>query len=183
MGLIAPLSGALAGSGQEMLAGARSFQRVHGDSVLGRPVQLFLKDSAGATPDAVRRMAQELLDEKHVSFLMGFADDADVFAVAPLAGASHVPMLVMGAQGADLTGRSRFVVRLSFTWAQVLAPLARWAAQNGIRSAYTLASGTAGGAHAEPAFRKACGDAGVLISGGERLAPEQRDFAGPLRHI
>jgi branched-chain amino acid transport system substrate-binding protein len=73
--------------------------------------------------------------------------------------------------------KSPYIARVSFTEGQVTAPLAEWAAHNGIKTVYTMVSDYAPGIDAEKVFDKAFLAAGGKIAGSVRMPLTNPDFA------
>jgi len=72
VGVLYTLSGATAPVGERAVSGAEFWQEQVGDieGVLGRPVELIVKDTKG-TPDGAQAAARELIDEDGVSLVVG----------------------------------------------------------------------------------------------------------------
>jgi branched-chain amino acid transport system substrate-binding protein len=183
IGLIAPFSGPFAGMGKQVESGARAYLDQHGSKVAGREIQLLVKDVTGVAPDVAKNLAQGLLVRDKVDFLAGFVLTPNALAVAPLASEAKTPMVVMNAATSVITTKSPYVVRVSFTLPQVSAPLATWAAKNGIKSVYTLVSDYAPGADAEAQFKKTFEAAGGKIADSVRVPVQNPDFAPYIQRI
>jgi branched-chain amino acid transport system substrate-binding protein len=65
----------------------------------------------------------------------------------------------------------------------VTAPLATWAARNGIKSVYTLVSDYAPGADAEAQFRQTFEAAGGKVVGGVKVPVQNPDFAPYIQRL
>ena len=183
IGLIAPFSGAFAGMGKQVEGGVRAYLDQHGSKVAGREIELLVKDVTGVAPDVAKSLAQGLLVRDKVDFLAGFVLTPNALAVAPLATEAKKPMVVMNAATSVITSKSPYVVRVSFTLPQVSAPLATWAAKNGIKSVYTLVSDYAPGADAEAQFKKTFEAAGGKITDSVRVPVQNPDFAPYIQRI
>ena len=72
VGVIAEMSGPFAEFGKQMQAGIRAYQKMHGDSVAGKRVEVVIKDVGGPNPDAAKRIATELVVREKVNVLAGF---------------------------------------------------------------------------------------------------------------
>jgi branched-chain amino acid transport system substrate-binding protein len=183
VGMLVEMSGPFADIGRQIMNGAQAYVKAHGDTVAGRKVVLLVKDTTGMAPDVAKRQAQELVTNDKVDFLAGFGLTPNALAVAPLATESKTPMIVMNAATSVITTRSPYIVRVSMTLPQVTAPLATWAARNGIREVYTLVSDYGPGIDAETQFRKTFTEAGGKIVGGVRTPPNNPEFAPFLQRI
>jgi branched-chain amino acid transport system substrate-binding protein len=183
VGMILEMSGPFADIGRQLLNGARAYVKAHGDSVAGRKIELIVKDTTGASPEIAKRMAQQLIVNDKVDFLAGFGLTPNALAVAPVATEAKKPMIVMNAATSVITTRSPYIARVSMTLPQVTAPLAAWAARNGVKEAYTLVSDYGPGIDAETTFKKAFTAAGGKIVGDIRVPLRNPDFAPFLQRI
>ncbi len=68
IGLVMPMTGALASNGREAVAAAKLYIAQHGDTVAGKKIELIVKDD-GSIPDNGKRLAQELIINDKVSLL------------------------------------------------------------------------------------------------------------------
>src|SRR5690606_17744371 len=133
VGLVVPLSGPFASTGQQMMNGVNLYVQEHGATVAGRKVVLIVKDDTGVSPAITKRQAQELLIKDEVDVLAGFGLTPGAFATAPLAEQTEAPMVVMNAATSAITTRSDYITRTSTTLPQVAAPMATWAKDNGVQ--------------------------------------------------
>ncbi|MER1968261.1 ABC transporter substrate-binding protein [Castellaniella sp. GW247-6E4] len=183
IGLIVPLSGPFASTGQQMVNGAELYLKEHGDTVAGRKVVLIAKDDTGVNPAISKRQAQELLIKDKVDVFAGFGLTPGAFAVAPLATEAKVPMVVLNAATSSITTKSDYVVRTSMTLPQVSAPMATWAAANGIKKVYTITADYGPGHDAAAQFKKTFTAAGGEIVGELHTPMTKPDFAPFLQKI
>jgi branched-chain amino acid transport system substrate-binding protein len=183
VGVIAEFSGPFADYGKNIENGMRTYLKLHGDTHAGRKVELVLRDTTGPAPDIAKRHAQELLTRDHVDFLAGFGLTPNAVAVAPLATQAKTPMIVMNAATSILTTKSPYIARFSMTLPQVTAPMADWAAKNGIKKVHSLVADYAPGIDAEEAFKKAFVAAGGQIVDSVRIPLKNPEFAPFLQRI
>ncbi|WP_269498484.1 ABC transporter substrate-binding protein [Castellaniella sp. S9] len=183
IGMIVPLSGPFASTGQQMMNGAQLYLKEHGDTVAGRKVVLIAKDDTGVNPAISKRQAQELLIKDKVDLFAGFGLTPAAFAVAPLATEAKVPMVVLNAATSSITTKSDYVVRTSMTLPQVSAPMATWAAQNGIKKVYTITADYGPGHDAAAQFKKTFTAAGGEVIGELHTPMTKPDFAPFLQKI
>ncbi len=183
IGLVAPFSGVAADYGKQMEAGMKAWMKIHGDTVAGRKIQILVRDTTGPNPEIAKRLAQELVTRDKVDFLAGFGFTPSALAAAPVATESKTPMVVMNAASSVVTTRSPYIVRFSMTLPQVSAPMATWAAKNGIRKVYTLVADYAPGLDAEKAFAAAFTAAGGAIVDSVRVPLRNPDFAPFVQRI
>lgn len=183
VGLIGPFSGPGAEYGRQMEAGARTWMKLHGDTVAGRRIELVVRDTGGPNPEVAKRLAQELVTRDKVEFLAGFGFTPEALAAAPVATEARVPMIVMNAASSVVTTRSPYIARLSMTLPQNSAPMATWAAKNGIKRVYTLVSDYAPGLDSEAAFKAAFAAAGGQVVDSVRVPLRNPEFAPYVQRI
>src|SRR5689334_2319422 len=161
IGLILPMTGGQASTGQQIDAAVKLYMQQKGDTVAGKKIQVILKDDA-AIPDNTKRLAQELIVNDKVNFIAGFGVTPAALAAAPLATQAKVPEIVMAAGTSIITERSPYIVRTSFTLPQSSVIIADWALKNKIKKVVTMVSDYAPGADAEKSFSER-----VKAGGGE----------------
>lgn len=175
VGLILPMTGPFASTGRQIEAACRLYVQQSGGAG-GRPIEILLRDDAGVA-DTTRRLAQELVVNEKVAVLAGFGLTPLALAAAPLATRAKVPMVVMAAATSSITEASPFVVRTSQTVPQVTAPMAEWAARNGIRRVVTVVTDYGPGLDAERWFREPFLKAGGQVPEALRVPLANPDFA------
>src|SRR5450432_4181904 len=184
IGLVLPMTGPFAGYGKQIEHGIRLYLAANGDTFAGRKVELIIKDdSPGTAGDVSKRLAQELVVKDKVDILAGFALTPSAFAVAPVATEAKKPMVVMNAATSAITTKSNYLVRASMTLPQNTAPIASWAARNGIKNVFTLVADFGPGQDAETQFKKTFTAAGGKIVGDVRVPVRNPDFAPYLQRI
>jgi branched-chain amino acid transport system substrate-binding protein len=183
VGVIAPFSGPFADYGREMEAGIKAYMKLNGNTVAGKKVEVLIKDTTGPVPDVAKRLAQELVVREKVDFLAGFGLTPEALAVADIATEAKKPMIVMNAASSVVTTRSPYIVRFSMTLPQITAPVAAWAAKNGIQRVFTLVSDYAPGIDSEGAFKKAFAAAGGQVVDSIRVPLRNPEFAPFIQRI
>jgi branched-chain amino acid transport system substrate-binding protein len=183
VGVIAPFSGAFADYGKEIQAGIRAYVKLNGETVGGKKVEVIYKDTTGPLPDVAKRLAQELVVREKVDFLAGFGLTPEAMAVADIATQAKKPMIVMNAATSAVTTRSPYIVRVSMTLPQGSAPIATWAAKNGIKKVFTLVSDYAPGIDSETQFKKTFTEAGGQVVDSIRVPLRNPEFAPFLQRI
>src|SRR6185312_9585381 len=161
----------------------KAWMKIHGDSVNGRKLELLVRDTGGPNPEVAKRLSQELVTRDNVDFLAGFGFTPEAMAAAPVATESKTPMIVMNAASSVVTTRSPYIARFSMTLPQVSAPMATWAAKNGIRKVYTLVADYAPGLDAEKQFKKTFTEAGGTGVDSVRVPLKNPDFAPFVQRI
>ncbi len=183
IGLVLPMSGPFAGYGKQIEGGVRLYLKQHGDTFSGRKVVLVVKDDTGVAPEISKRVAQELVVQDKVDILAGFGLTPSAFAVAPIATEAKKPMIVMNAATSAVTTKSNFILRTSMTLPQITAPIASWAAKNGIHKVFTVVADYGPGHDAEGQFKKTFGAAGGEVVGEVRTPVKNPDFAPFLQKV
>ena len=183
VGLVAPFSGVAADYGRQMEGGIKAFFKLHGDTFAGRKIQILVRDTTGPNPEIAKRLAQELVTRDKVDFLAGFGFTPEALAAAPIATEAKKPMVVMNAASSVVTTRSPYIARFSMALPQVSAPMATWAARNGIKKVYTLVADYAPGIDSETAFKNAFTAAGGQVVDSVRVPLRNPEFAPFVQRI
>ncbi|QRM29218.1 ABC transporter substrate-binding protein [Microvirga sp. VF16] len=181
IGLILPMTGPFASTGRQIEAAAKLYMQQKGDTVAGKKIQLIVKDDTG-TADVTKRLAQELIVQEKVSVLAGFGLTPLALATAPLATQAKVPEVVMAAATSIIPEQSPYIVRSSFTAAQVTVPLAEWAAKEGLKRVVTIVSDYAPGIDVEKAFTETFTKAGGQVEN-LRVPLANPDFSPFLQKV
>ncbi len=182
IGLIAPLTGPFATTGKQLEAAAKLFIAKNGDTIAGRKVELIVKDDTGVA-DVTKRLAQDLIVTNKVDVLAGFGLTPLAFATAPIATQAKTPMVVMAAATSSITEASPFIVRSSFTAAQVVTSLADWAVKDGIKKVVSLVTDYGPGIDAEKYFNAQFAAAGGTVIEAIRVPLRNPDFAPFLQKV
>lgn len=113
--------------------------------------------------------ARKLVLEDEVDVIVGVVSSGVLGAVRDFVHGAEVPLIVANAGNDHATGKdcSPWIVRVSFSNAQINRPMGRWMAENGVKRAYTLAPDYAAGRQMIEAFTKSFTAAGGEIAGGE----------------
>jgi branched-chain amino acid transport system substrate-binding protein len=183
VGVVAPFSGVAGDYGKQMEGGIKAFFKLHGDTFAGRKIQLLIRDTGGPNPEVAKRLAQELVTRDKVDFLAGFGFTPEAMAAAPVATESKTPMVVMNAASSVVTTRSPYIARFSMTLQQVSAPMATWAAKNGMKKVYTLVADYAPGIDSETAFKREFEARGGQVVDSVRVPLRNPDFAPFVQKI
>ena len=177
IGIIMPYSGQFADPAAQSENGLKLYLKQHGDKLGGRDVEIIRKDTGGINPPVAKRLAQELITRDNVDILTGFQLTPNALAAADVSAEAKKFMVILNAGTAIITTKSNYVARVSFTVPQLNQTLATWAAQNGLKSAYTLVADFGPGIDAEAAFHKGFKEAGGEILGSVRMAVQSPDFS------
>jgi len=182
IGLILPMTGQQASTGRQIEAAAKLYMAQHGDTVVGKKVQLIVKDDT-SIPDVTKRLAQELVVNDKVNVLAGFGITPSALATASIATQSKTPQVVMAAATSSITEASPYIVRTSFTLPQASVALADWAPRNGIKKVVTLVSDYGPGIDAEKFFKARLQFNGGEVSESLRVPLRNPDFAPFLQKV
>ena len=176
IGLISTYSGPNAQYGENIERGLKLYMKHNADKLpAGVKVELVVRDDGGPNPDAAKRLAQELIIRDKVHFLAGFVWTPNAMAVAPLITEAKVPTVILNAASSQITTRSPYFARFSFTEWQVSYPLGQWAAKR-YKRAYQVVSDYAPGYDAEEAFAKGFTEGGGQVIGKVRVQLASQDF-------
>src|SRR5258708_11475347 len=139
IGALRPMTGQQQSTGVQIAAAIRLYMAQNGDTVAGKKIQVLFKDD-GAVPDNSKRLAQELIVNDKVNFLVGFGVTPAALAVAPLSAESKIPQIVMAAGTSIITERSPYIARTSFTLPQSTVIIADWVLKHGVKKGVDMVS-------------------------------------------
>jgi branched-chain amino acid transport system substrate-binding protein len=182
IGLLMPFTGQFADTAVQMDNGVKLYVQQHGDVVAGRKIEFIRRDTAG-TPDAAKRLAQELIVRDNVDILAGFTLTPEALAVADLSAEAKKFMVVMNAATSIITTKSPYLARVSVTLPQNCEALGTWAYKAGVRKVYTMVSDYAPGFDAEASFQRAFKTAGGEIVGAVRMPITTMDFSPFVQRV
>ncbi|MFZ9544901.1 MAG: ABC transporter substrate-binding protein [Hylemonella sp.] len=182
VGLILHMTGPFASTGKQIEAAARLYMAQNGTTVVGKKVELIVKDDTAA-PDVTKRLAQELVVNEKVQVLAGFGLTPLALSTAPIATQSKTPLVVMAAATSSITQASPYIIRTSFTLPQAAVAMGDWAPRNGIKKVVSLVSDYGPGIDAEKFFKDR-----FLFNGGQvletlRVPMRNPDFAPFLQKV
>src|SRR5437588_3234119 len=177
IGMINVLSGQFADAGIQMENGARTYMKLHGDTVAGKRIEIIRRDVGGPLPDVAKRHAQELVVRDKVDILAGFLLTPNALAAADVSAQAKKFMVVMNASTSIIITKSPYMVRTSVTLPQVMETFGTWAVRNGIKHSYTMVTDYGPGHDAEAAFQRAFKEAGGGIVGSVRFPVANPDFS------
>lgn len=179
VGVIAPMTGQFASTGRAWKESIELYAKLHGDTVAGEKIRFVYRDLPDPNPTKARALAQELIVKDRAQIIGGFMYTPNAVAAASVATQGKVPLIVFNAAGAGLTERSPFLVRVSYTQAQLTLPMADYAAKNGMKRIATLVSDYASGQDAERTFEERFKGLGGEITNRIRVPLDNFDF-GPF---
>jgi branched-chain amino acid transport system substrate-binding protein len=172
IGVNLPLSGVFALVGHEANKGVSMFLDSIGGTVAGRKIEVIFEDETVHVNTAVSKV-RKLLESDGVSALLGGVATPVIYATVPMMIKAKTPYIVTVGGGSEISRKSKrnpYTFRTSYNiWSETY-PFARWAVQNGIKSAYIFCPDYAAGKEFSDAFKAGFKSAGGTISG-ESFAP------------
>jgi branched-chain amino acid transport system substrate-binding protein len=183
IGFINSYSGFLAQPGDQMDKGVMLYKQVHDKDLPPGVKVTILKRDDTSTPEAAKRLAQELITREHVQLLFGVIASPNAAAIAPLTAEAKIPLVITNAAGASITRISPYVVRNSFTLWHSGLPMGQWAVKQGWKTAFTAISDFIPGHDADDAFKKGFTDAGGKIVGSIAFSPATPDFPPVVQRV
>src|SRR5208282_4916295 len=148
-----------------------------GDTVAGKKIEFIRKDTGGIAPDIAKRLAQELIVRDGVDMIAGFALTPNALAAADVSAEAKKFMVIMNAATSIITTKSPYIARTSVTTPMLNGTLGTWAANHGVKRAYTMVSDYGPGVDAEAAFQQGFKEAGGEIVGSVRFPVANPDFS------
>src|SRR5690349_5095552 len=178
IGMPLTLSGQFADAANQMLNGAKTYMKMHGDTVAGRKIELITKDVGGPAPDVAKRLSQELVVRDNVDILAGFVLTPNAMAGGDVSAEAKKFMVVKNAATSVVITKSPYMVRTSVTLPQVMETFGTWAAtKGGVKQVYTMVTDYGPGHDSESAFTTAFKAAGGSIAGSVRFPVANPDFS------
>ena len=183
LGLISTLSGNFTQSAKTADATIAAFMKEHGDTVAGRKVVIIKRDDGGNAPDTAKRIAQELIVNDKVDFLMGLVFSPNAKAVGDVSTSAKKPTFITNAAANGILEPNPYMARFSYTEGQLTTPLAEWALKNKIRSVYMIELDYATGIDAGSGFSRVFTAGGGKIVGEARVPLNAQDFSAYVQRI
>jgi branched-chain amino acid transport system substrate-binding protein len=178
IGMINVLSGQFADAGTQMDNGAKTYMKMHGDTVAGKKLEIIRRDVGGPNPDVAKRHAQELVVRDKVDLLAGFLLTPNALAAGDVSAEAKKFMVVMNAATSIIITKSPYMIRTSVTLPQVMETFGTWAVtKGGLKQTYTMVTDYGPGHDAEAAFQSAFKAAGGTVVGSVRFPVANPDFS------
>jgi branched-chain amino acid transport system substrate-binding protein len=177
VGLLVPYSGVYAALGKEIDEG---FMLALEEAGLAKDLAVSREDDEAKPPVGLTK-ARKLVLEDQVDVIVGIVSSGVLAAIRDFVDSSKVPLIVANAGNDEATGEncSKYIVRVSFSNAQVNRPMGKWMYDKGIRKVYTLAPDYAAGRQMIEAFSKAFTAAGGEIVGSDYTPFQKTQDFGP----
>src|SRR5437868_3288327 len=178
IGMVLTLSGQFADAGNQLLNGAKTYMKMHGDTVAGKKIEIITKDTGGVAPDVSKRLSQELIVRDGVDLLAGYVLTPNAMAAGDVSAEAKKFMVVMNAATSVVITKSPYMIRTSVTLPQVMETFGHWAAtKGGVKQAYTMVTDYGPGIDSEQAFQSAFKASGGTIAGSVRFPVANPDFS------
>lgn len=177
VGVIGSFSGPFARWGEQFKQAIAVYQKQHGTSVNGIPIEVIYRDDGGPDPARARQLAEDLILRDKVQFLGGFVFTPNALAVAELVTEAKTPTVIFNAATAMITRKSPYFIRVSQTIPQVAGPIGQWAAKNGVKTVITAVSDYGPGYDAEEYFAKTFKAGGGKVLASVRIPLSTSDFS------
>jgi branched-chain amino acid transport system substrate-binding protein len=140
IGFLAPTTGGVAASGQDMLNGWNLFWDQHGLEVAGTPIESIHRDTAG-DPAVALTVSEELVNNAQIDMAVGPLLANVGLAVGDYLGREGIPAFMPVVSADDMTQRDRIdgVIRIAgWTSSQTTHPFGEWAYDQGYRTVVTF---------------------------------------------
>jgi branched-chain amino acid transport system substrate-binding protein len=155
----------------------------HGDSVAGRKIELIRRDEGGVNPENAKRLAQELVVQQHVDMIAGLIFTPNAVAAGEISTQSKTPLMILNATTSGIVAPNPYVMRDSYTTAQITAPLALYARHHGAKTAYVLYEDYGPGIDAGTTFEKTFTANGGKVAGEIRMPTTTLEYTPYIQHV
>jgi branched-chain amino acid transport system substrate-binding protein len=166
IGFLAPTTGFLSQTGQDMEHGFELYLNDHGGMLGGAKVDFIVEDTQGK-PDVAVTKAKKLVLQDHVDMFVGGVLASTGYALAPVSTEEKTLYVSSVAAADDLTQRqlSKYPYFIRTTWTSSLPnhPLGQWACEQGYKKVVTIAADYAFGYESVGGFQKAFEDCGGKV--------------------
>ena len=183
VGVVGPFSGPFAIQGKNFKDGIDAYMALNGAKVGDDDIEIIYRDVPQADPAQSKALAQELVVKEGVQYLAGFYFTPDAMAVTPLLEQANVPLVIMNAATSAIVTKSPLVVRTSFTLWQTSVPMAKVAAERGVKKVITVVSDYGPGVDAENAFKTTFTAGGGEIVESVRMPLSTNDFSPIMQRV
>ena len=131
IGFLAPMSGAFAQVGKDMLNGTELYLDEIGRQVGGRKIELIVEDDEG-TPATALNKSRKLVEQDKVHLLTGGQLANVGYALQPFIDGNGIPATYPVIAADDITQRkpAKWIVRTGWSTSQPMHPFAEWTIKN-----------------------------------------------------
>ena len=183
VGLISTYSGFFATEGKAADAAIAAFIKEHGDAVAGRKLEIIKRDDGGLAPETAKRLAQELIVNDRVDFLMGLIFSPNAKAVGDVSTAAKKPTFITNAGANGLLEPNPYMARFGYTNGQLTYPLADWALKNNLKNVALVYLDFSAGLDAAAGFRTAFAAGGGKIAADVAVPVTANDFSAYVQRV
>src|SRR5262245_59534714 len=165
IGMIAPLSGAFAQIGKDMVTGTELYLDEIGRQAAGRKIELLVEDDEGNPSVGVTKV-RKLVEGDKVHLVTGGLLASTGYAIQPYVDGQRIPTTYPVMAGDDMTQRkpAKWIVRTGFSSSQSHHPFGEWTAtQLKYRKIAAVAADYAFGWESLGGFQKTFEDGGGQI--------------------
>ncbi len=166
IGFLAPTTGFLSQTGQDMEHGFELYLNDHGGKLGGVKVDFIVEDTQGK-PDVAVTKAKKLVLQDHVNMFVGGVLASTGYALAPVSTEEKTLYISSVAAADDLTqrqlGKYPYFIRTTWTSSLPNHPLGKWACEQGYKKVVTIAADYAFGYESVGGFQKAFEDCGGKV--------------------
>ena len=189
IGITTVLSGPNADRGQSEQYGAQlALKHVNAaGSLLGRPVEAFYADNA-ANPATGVAGVKRLIDQEHVSVLIGALATPVTHAIMPVIAEAKVPLIIATSAGQDFVdasgvGGNDYAFKTIPSEVDIARGLMRWLSSKNVKSIAIVAAAGAFPQANAAAVLKTSQEAGIRVTTQETLNQGTTDFAPVLEKL
>jgi branched-chain amino acid transport system substrate-binding protein len=189
IGITTILSGPMADRGQSEQYGAQlALNRLNGSGgVLGRPIEAYYADNA-CDPTIGVPATKRLIEQEHVSVLIGALCTPVTHAIMPLIAEAKVPLVIATSAGQDFVdasgvGGNDYAFKTIPSEVDVARGLMRWLTTQNVKSIAIVAASDSFPHANAVAMAKAASDAGIQVTGEETLDKGTSDFGAVLDRL
>lgn len=177
IGVLLPYSGVYAALAEDIDNGFDLAMEQHAQ---GLEFEIIREDTETAPPVGLAK-AKKLAFEDEVDVLTGVVSSGVLGALRDFVHETKVPLVISNA-GLDIATGERctpYFTRVSFTNASPATSLGEWLAEQGVKTAYTIAPDYAGGKDSVHAFKEAFEEGGGEVLGSEFTPFQKTQDFGP----
>ncbi len=183
IGIVYSYTGSSPTAGPALDASIAAWMALHRQLVGGRKVEIIRRDDTGPAPDVAARQAQELVVSDHVDFLLGSIFTPDAIAIERVSTAAKVPFFIVNAATNGILANAPYTFRFGASIQQNTAPLAIWAARQGIKTVFTIVSDYAPGVESDKVFASAFTAGGGKVLGDLHVPVTANDFTSYMQRV
>jgi len=183
IGVVFSYTGTAPDNGLVLDSAMKAYLLQHKGMIGGRKVVILRRDDTGVAPDTAKRLAQELIVQDNVDFLVGSTFTPNAVAIATVSTQAKKPFCIVNAASTNVIGNAPYTIRLGVTSAQMVVPLGKWAAKNGIKAVYTVVADYGPAIDGANAFDQAFTSAGGKIVGEERVPSGTTEFGPYIQRV